>query len=77
MRPARPRHWFFWGGGVWGWRNVDKPKPIKSIFHGKNGPNSADFERKNKSKSPDFHIKFQKFAKNIEGFFFFFSIFIS
>jgi len=74
VRPARPRHCFYLGGG--GWRNFDKPKPIKRIFHGKNGPNSAYFERKKKSKSPDFSSKFQKFAKNIEGFLFF-STFIS
>ncbi len=39
----------------------------------KYGPNSPDFREKKKSKPPDFYDKFQKVAKNIEGFWFFFT----
>jgi hypothetical protein len=43
-------------------------RPIcKGFFHGKNGPNSSDFEL------PESYDDFQKVAKNIEGFCFVFS----
>jgi hypothetical protein len=42
-------------------------KIYEEIFMGKNGPNSSNFEL------PESYDDFQKVAKNIEGFWFFFS----
>jgi hypothetical protein len=41
---------------------------FKGFHIEKNGPNSPNFEKKKVSKLPDFNDKFQKVAKNTEGF---------
>jgi len=63
---------FFWGvkfhqiltWKIWFW-------PVQRIFHGKNGPNSSNFDFDFFSRLSDFCDKFQRVVKNTEGFCFF------